>query len=471
MPTPKRYTTTFHRSMRLHLDTECQKLQTLIDRNRKVRARIEREMPLIECLSSEIISRVFKFTIAFSYSHIHDLPSPFVVSQVNQRWRSVVVNDASLWTKLYIFPGTSPEVVRAYLLHSKQHLLNLTFYLSPPQSLVITPDDLRALFETVIPASHRWKSLTVLTSDVSLLARCEKHLVGVLAPNLKRLQLSSFSGRRLCYKPRFPKLFATSSLSHLILHHECINERFAFASHITKLHLAGIGMAGYEQLYNILSRCTVLEHRVLDIVIRRVPALPFQEAYQGVIKLSSLHTLHLRNALCFHLFDAPALHTLYLTHDPIFSNLCKCEFNPAQIQCEQLTGALEHMGAYRFGGIRHFGVTGPNVEYVLASLVLMEEKACLGALITPANFWPYWPQLETISLPALRSDVTGWVCRFMIARFPAKGIRLPKIRLPAPFAADPLTEWLQEKNCREHYENDIDFPRGDFAMRLEDVLR
>jgi hypothetical protein len=122
-----------------------------------------------------------------------------------------------------------------------------------------------------------------------------------------------------------------------------------------------------------------------------------------------------------------------------------CSLDPATTQRERIANALGWMGARTFSGVRHFGLLGPHINEILLSFALTGESYNLGRNLPPGS--PavpprYWPQLQTLSLPALDDTGAFLVRRLVTARI-APGVgSLPTIRLPASLTLNPLVNWI-----------------------------
>jgi hypothetical protein len=113
------------------LDAEHVKLKALLNNNHKECSKILGHIAPIEHLSNDIFATIFKFAATLPYARINELPSSFVASQVNSRWRMAAARNPNTWTELCLFPRTPVPVIQQCLSRTKDYFLDVVVYISP----------------------------------------------------------------------------------------------------------------------------------------------------------------------------------------------------------------------------------------------------------------------------------------------------------------------------------------------------
>jgi hypothetical protein len=241
------------------LDAEHVELKALLDNNHKERSKITS----IEHLPNKTLANIFKFAAVLRYARVGELPSPFVVSQVNSRWHMVATHNPNIRTDLRVFLKTPVHIIKQCLSRSKDYLLDVVVYLAPPPSAIISEANLSFLFSAINVGSYRWRSLLVFAFSTHILHLAAARLVDVAAPNLTRFQLSEFC------TPQGPPLISQ------------VYPLFTPLTCPTTLIL-------YQHMHMSVTCCRfspLLTPSSLNLGIRQIPVSPYAPIHQAMIRL------------------------------------------------------------------------------------------------------------------------------------------------------------------------------------------
>ncbi|KDQ13063.1 hypothetical protein BOTBODRAFT_33939 [Botryobasidium botryosum FD-172 SS1] len=226
----------------------------------------------VDRLPNEILRLIF--TIAHdSETHLGDQPcfqSVYeegcvlpAITQVSQRWRSIVLGTPRLWTRIGLMEEST---TRMFLSRSKDALLDISFF--PPTHSTSLP----TFLEPLIPYSHRWRSLECIAGLDFPLA-----IVTVAVPRLETLRLkASKSLVHTFYQPvesltltGGPIFNKSPSLCELELDGIYIPPTHAIYTGLKTLRLVGMRVASLEIIgfLSDLQSCSLLEVLRLDRVV------------------------------------------------------------------------------------------------------------------------------------------------------------------------------------------------------------
>ena len=183
------------------------------------RAIFSRRNTAIHALPVELLTRIFVLGASFDDPYAESpfllkpeqayVPMPssnfqVVVSHVCQYWRQVALRAPHLWTTLHFRETPHIERAREYLTRctrSTAFLLDILFDSVSEEDhtpgVTIYKDEVRTIFQTIIPHVKRWRSfhLKICDNDCKGLARQFLSTCGP-APNLETLQLYHFEDYR-----------------------------------------------------------------------------------------------------------------------------------------------------------------------------------------------------------------------------------------------------------------------------------
>lgn len=182
------------------------------------------------------------------------------LSTVSRRWQRIILHTPSFWSVLHLSPSQTPnDILQSLDIHlerSKQYPLEIRLrcYWHPKLT--------KAVFERIIPHSHRWKRLSIQTPSDEIFS----YLQSVPGPCLEAVELYFFSweGRSERQHPVFP-MTNLSALSTLFLR----NMTLAGVSSLPQLKRldlrSTITWSAYSKLCDILDGSSVLEHLTLHL--------------------------------------------------------------------------------------------------------------------------------------------------------------------------------------------------------------
>ncbi|KAJ7622649.1 hypothetical protein DFH06DRAFT_1009481, partial [Mycena polygramma] len=154
-----------------NLRTEVDRLQKALDAHRleltKVLEKIDQHSKIISPLRRlppEILEEIFRRTLSVVSAYDD---SPWNISRVCGRWRSISLASPFLWTRVNLSPTIPIDALRAQLERSKPCSLTVYVACQDTTEFQYSVDSLDILLE----ASRRWQTVLLCTAPKSMILR------------------------------------------------------------------------------------------------------------------------------------------------------------------------------------------------------------------------------------------------------------------------------------------------------------
>lgn len=422
--------------------------------------------PTISSLPLEILEDIFLI--------IHNLApeecaNPVAaVMQVSSLWRRVAIELPSLWCKLIASPPWPMARINTYLSRS---------YALPVSWEIIVAEDgsegIGAFCDTLVASLRRCRSLSIsmpLFSGTPVVTAVMGSIDGLIAPRLEAMtiqldfcdKLTSEPGRGNSDLPIIT--LGAPSLSYLRLSGFAVNWCRPSLSDVTTLHLSrGQHPITHEAFRSMLECCPLLS--TLAVYDNLIPDWPDDDP--DTFRMDRLQSLQLFGnirfispILCW--LEAPNLADVVIAPvvtsdlEPLENYISTGGVSP-YTSVQTLTLVVANNGACEV--LTMASSCFPNVTQLLLPTVYRRE---FEELLTDPTRGVIWPELQTLSLQALRSYQDEFINSFVTHR-KAEGYPLTTIHIDASSAhAMPRLEWLKSEVDVEWI--DDWFPRQQSAL-------